>query len=207
MKTIHVKLIVTVVLMVAVFAAAGQPARGNKNVKKENTGVVRKSETGPKNARSTVDTRKVREINRSAQGREIRRVEPNYRASATPARVKVPNHFQGNRHYRYVPSYGHTIKNFNKKPVVFHSGSSKFYFHNNHFYRYHNGVGYIWVENPYGMVFPKLPKGSVLVHIGGRPYFQYGDVYFVHHRVGYEVISLPARYYKARPVIHISASF
>ena len=64
MKTIHVKLIVTVVLMVAVFAAAGQPARGNKNVKKENTGVVRKSETGPKNARSTVDTRKVREINR-----------------------------------------------------------------------------------------------------------------------------------------------
>lgn len=217
MNTRKIKLLVTIVLMGAVFAAAGQPGRGNqndnrgnKNEKKETKGFEKKNDSR-EYARNKGEYRPVnREINqRDAYKREVRRVEDNrkYRAEAVPVKARVPNHFHGNKHYRYVPNYGHTVKHFKGKPVVFHTSSSRFYFYNDHFYRYHNGIGYIWVESPYGMIFPQLPNGSVLVHIGGRPYFRYGNVWFVHHRRGYEVVSVPARFVNPRPVIHISASF
>lgn len=217
MKTINLKLFVTIVLMGAVFAATGQPARGSNNQnrgnsdKKKETAKVEKRKDYRNNVQYRGESRPVnRELNRSGvKYRDNRKVESNrnYHVYSAPVKVKTPKHFQGNKNYYYAPRYGHTVSYFHTSPVVFHAKGNKFYFHNDHFYRYRKGIGYVWIDNPYGMVFPRLPHGAIRVHINGRPHYRIGDVYFVHNPYGYEVVSLPARYYKSRPVIHISASF
>ena len=216
MKTRNLKLMLSIALMGAVFAAAGQPARDsgndnrNKNYNRKESLKPEKKSNYRENAHYRGESRPVqKELHHRSPARDIRRAEPGpgYRADAVRPGAKAPDHFKGNKHYRYIPRYGHTVKHFSGKPVVFHTGTSRYYFHDNHFYRYHNGIGYIWIDNPYGMVFPSLPRGSVLVHINGRPFYRYGSVYFVNHRHGFEVVSLPVRYQIARPVIHISASF
>jgi hypothetical protein len=238
MKTKFYTLLATIVLMGAVYAAAGQPARGSgndnraiPNEKRQNNQIGKKNNP-QENIRYKGEERPVnrnlnqraipnqnvrRSDNRTAvsqnrintANRETRVKKPvnNYKVHHAPARVAVPKHFSSNRYYYYTPKYGHTVRKFHSAPVVFYAKNNPYYFHNDHFYRYYRGIGYVWIENPYGMIFPRLPHGTVMVHINGRPYFRYGNVYFAAHRRGYEVISVPAKYYKARPVIHISASF
>lgn len=217
MKTINLKLYVTIVLMGAVFAAAGQPARGSNNqnrgksAKKEEAVKIEKRNDYRDNVRYKGENRPVnRELNRSGVTyRENRKVDnrKNHTVYTAPAKVVTPKHFKGNKNYYYAPRYGHTVRHFHSSPVVFHAKGTKYYFHNDHFYRYHKGIGYVWIDNPYGMVFTRLPHGAIRVHINSRPYYRVGDVYFVQNPYGFEVVSLPARYYKTRPVIHISASF
>jgi hypothetical protein len=173
MKTLNLRLFVTILLMGAVLAVAGQPARGSKNEnhgtrneKKETYKLDKKSDYRD-NIRFRGEERPVRkELNH----REIRRHEApraynykpsdEYRAHASPARVRVPDHFRNYRHYYYAPAYGHVIRTFPASPVVFHVRGAKYYFHNDHFYHYRKGVGYVWIENPYGMIFPRLPQGA-----------------------------------------------
>lgn len=220
MKTNHFRLFITIVLMVAAFASAGQPARGSKNENHEKKSEGKESFRPEKKGdyRDNIRFRgEERPVRKEFNHREIRRYEApraydykpskDYRAHASPARVRVPDHFRGYRHYYYAPAYGHVIRTFPVSPLVFHMRGAKYYFHNDNFYHHRKGVGYIWIENPYGLVFPRLPHGAVQVHIGGRPYFRIGNVFFTHHPAGFEVVKIPARYYKARPVIHISASF
>jgi hypothetical protein len=217
MKTIHLKLFVTIVLMGAVFAATGQPARGSNNQnrvnsdKKKETAKVEKRKDYRNNVQYRGESRPVnRELNRSGvKYRDNRKVESNrnHTVYSAPVKVKTPKQFQGNKNYYYAPRYGHTVRHFHTSPVVFHAKGNKFYFHNDHFYRYHKGIGYVWIDNPYGMVFNRLPHGAIRVHINGSLHYRIGDVYLVRNPYGYEVVSLPARYYKSRPVIHISASF
>jgi len=217
MKTIHFKLLLTIAAMVAVLASAGQPARGskndnrgNQNDKKEAVRMDKRSDYRD-NVRYRGDNRPVnRELNsRVIENRPVRRESPPQKVYThnVPVKAKVPAHFHGDRYYYYAPKYGHAVRKFHSSPIVFHARGDKFFFYNDHFYRYHKGIGYVWIENPYGMVFHKLPHGTVLVHIGGRPYYRYGNVFFAHGPYGFEVVRLPARYYLSRPVIHISASF
>lgn len=217
MKTNISKLLVTILLMGAVHSAAGQPARGSQNDNRGNQKEKKETFNPEKNnhprnhIRYKGESRPVpKELNhRDIKYREARRVETarKYHVHTSPARVKIPQHFHGNKHYYYTPEYGHTLRYLHSAPVVFRVKGGKYYFHNDHFYRYHKGVGYVWIDNPYGMIIPGLPHGAVLVHINGRPHFRVGNQFFVRHPAGFELVALPARYHITRPVIHISATF
>lgn len=217
MKTLSLKLLPTIAAMVAVIASADQPAsgsqndtRGYQNDKKQSVQLEKRSDYR-ENVRYRGEDRPVnREINRrEIEYRPVKRANPpkTVYTNQSPVKVKVQNYFNGNRYYNYTPKYSHAVRDFHNTPVVFHAKVNKFYFHNDHFYLYHKGIGYVWIENPFGMVFSKLPQGTIMVHINGKPYYRYGNVFFVHSPYGFEVVQLPVRYYKARPVIHISANF
>lgn len=205
----------TMVLMGAVIAATGQPARGSKN---DNRGykndkgrdvVMEKKKDYRDNIRYKNGERPVkREDIRDYKYHEARKKQEvnRYHVNKAPHRHEIPAHFRGNSHYRYIPAYGHTVRYFPSSPVVFKAKNTKYYMYSGHFYRYHKGIGYIWVENPYGLVINHLPHGAVMVRINGVPHFRLGNVYFTVHPHGYEVVALPARYY-SRPMIHVSASF
>jgi hypothetical protein len=217
MKTNTSKLLITILLMGAVYASAGQPARGSQNdnrgnqKEKKETFKPEKNNHPSQNIRYKGEQRPAsKELNqRDIKYRDVRRVETarNHYTRASAERVKIPQHFHGNKHYYYAPKYGHTLKYLHSAPVVYNVKGRKYYFHNDHFYRYHKGVGYVWIDNPYGMIFPRLPHGAVLVHINGRPHFRVGNLFFVHHPAGFELVTLPARFHISRPVIHISATF
>jgi hypothetical protein len=202
MKTNKLTLLISILLMGAVFAAAGQPARGTEKNYRGNS--------NDKNRSVRIDKKKdYREYssNRNSVRHDDRRSTPYRSYKPTPERRhEMPPHFKGNKDYRYIPKYGHTVKHFRNKPVILHANAGRYYYHQGHFYRYHKGIGYIWIDNPAGIVFRALPHGAVMVRINGLPYYRVGNVYFTTHPYGYEAVMLPARYYR-RPVIHISASF
>lgn len=222
MKTRKLTLLLSILMMGAVLAVTGQPARGPNNNNRGNSANKKvavklnknKAAKGNEhmatrviNRRPDAENRPVMQRNASYNTYYTAVQQKNYKPNKKFVKVKVPNHFAGYRDYRYYPEYGHTVKHFKSKPVVFKNKGKKYYYYDGHFYNYHNKIGYVWIESPYGMVFPTLPVGTVALHIQGRPYFQYRDVYFAHHPYGYEIVQLPVRYYKPRPVIQISASF
>lgn len=205
----------TMVLMGAVIAATGQPARGSKNDHRGNKNdkgkdiVLEKKKDYRDHIRYNNGDRPVKKNDiRDYKYHESRKKQSasRYHANSATHRHEIPAHSRGNSHYRYIPAYGHTVRYFPSSPVVFRAKNKKYYMHNGHFYNYHKGIGYIWVENPYGLVINYLPHGAVMVRINGVPHFRLGNVYFTAHPHGYEVVAMPARYY-SRPVVHISASF
>lgn len=210
MKTRKLSLFVTIVLMGAVFAAAGQPGRNGKN---DNRGNKNDKNKGYKFDRNDDYRNHARyDRNQNNAERDVRyfdakkKAVKKHSASGYDHRYGVPEHFRGYREYRYIPQYGHTVRHFKVKPAVYHGKKGKYYYHAGHFYNYRPGIGYIWIENPIGLVFNDLPYGAVRVSIHGSPYYRVGDVYMVHNRYGYEIVPVQVRPV-SRPVIQISATF
>jgi hypothetical protein len=210
MKTRKLSLFVTILLMGAVFAAAGQPGRNGKNDNRGNENDKNKGYQLEK--RDDYRNHAKFDHNQNRAERDIRyhdakkKSAKNYSAYKSDNRYGVPEHFRGYKEYRYVPQYGHTVRHFKVKPEVYHGKKGKYYYHAGHFYNYRPGVGYIWIENPIGLVFNDLPYGAVRVSIHGAPYYRVGDVYMVHNRYGYEIVPVQVRPV-SRPVIQISATF
>lgn len=210
MKTRKLSLFVTIVLMGAVFAAAGQPGRNGKN---DNRGNKNDKNKGYKFDRNDDYRNHARyDRNQNNADRDVRyfdakkKAVKKHSASGYDHRYGVPEHFRGYREYRYIPQYGHTVRHFKVKPAVYHGKKGKYYYHAGHFYNYRPGIGYIWIENPIGLVFNDLPYGAVRVSIHGSPYYRVGDLYMVHNRYGYEIVPVQVRPV-SRPVIQISATF
>ncbi len=108
----------------------------------------------------------------------------------------IPWYFRNNSNYWYYPGYGHILRGFRTNPVVFYAGRTPFYFEDGFFFRYHRGIGFVWVEDPMDIWFTDLPRGAVKVRIGGRVYFRIGNAYFVTGPLGFRMEILPDRYYK-----------
>lgn len=120
----------------------------------------------------------------------------------------LPESFRSNRYYAYHPKYGHVLTKFPHNPVIFWSTARiPFYFDNGFFYRYHSGIGYVWVNDPYDLWFSELPYGAVRVRISGHTYYRLGNAYFVAGLRGFRLAVVPDRYYDYRPTIEISARF
>jgi hypothetical protein len=108
----------------------------------------------------------------------------------------IPWYFRNNSNYWYYPGYGHILRGFGTNPVVFYAGRTPFYFEDGFFFRYHRGIGYVWVEDPLNIWFTDLPRGAVKVRIGGRMYFRLGNAYFETGPRGFRLAILPDRYYR-----------
>ena len=107
----------------------------------------------------------------------------------------IPYYFRNNRNYWYYPQYGHILRGFDHNPFLFYSGRIPFFLEDGFFYRYYNGIGYVWVEDPYNLWFNELPYEAVRVRIGGEIYFRLGNVYFEPGPRGFRAVMLPDRYY------------
>lgn len=106
----------------------------------------------------------------------------------------------GHSNYFDHPRYGKVYSRFDHNPVVFKHRHGDYYYYNNHFYRYHRGVGYCVVEPPRHVYFNHLPDDCRRVRVNGQVFFQLGDVFFRPSVQGYAVVQAPVG-------IHISASF
>ncbi len=118
----------------------------------------------------------------------------------------IPASFRNNRNYWYYPGYGHILRGFRHEPFLFFAGHNRYYFDNGFFYRYYRGIGYVWVEDPFGIWFNELPHGALRVRIGGKPYFRLGNAYFKAGPRGYRLVLLPDRYYGDGPAFYLSVN-
>jgi hypothetical protein len=107
----------------------------------------------------------------------------------------VPYYFRNNNHYWYFPEYGHILRGFRHEPVIFYSGRMPYYFEDGFFYRYYSGIGYVWIEEPYGIWFNELPYAAVRVRIGGKMYYRLGNAFFRHGHGGFHLVVVPDRFY------------
>ncbi|HNQ37253.1 MAG TPA: hypothetical protein PKJ58_04780 [Prolixibacteraceae bacterium] len=214
MKTGKFTLMTAILVMAAVTGAAGQPARGNKNGNHEKNNrqeiaaqerrEVRGAGALERNRPDRVEMQK-KSFSHPSQREAIRHHHQGY----TPYYRKhhVPKAFYGNKHYKYHPKYGHVIKRFAVPPVRIWAGQDPFWYSDGFFYRYHKGLGYVWVEEPWDIWFSALPYDAIRVRIGGHLYYRLGNAYFTAGPRGFRLAMLPDRYYHASPAIQITARF
>ena len=106
-----------------------------------------------------------------------------------------PYSYRFHRHYYHHPGFGHVIRRFEHRPVVFFHGPHRYYCHDGHFFRYRRGVGYVLATMPFGVVFDYLPHNYERVYINGYLYFRVGNLFFEHSDLGFRLVHYPERYY------------
>jgi hypothetical protein len=100
----------------------------------------------------------------------------------------TPYHFRSNLNYRYVHNYGHVVREFNNRPIILKSGVNSFYLSDGYLYRYHSGVGYVWMDRPHTIYFQYMPSYARRVIIHGNIYFKIGNSYFEKTVHGFRLI-------------------
>lgn len=216
MKTTIFKLFVTTFTLATVIgtsasSALAQRGKGHDNKEEKKNYQFEKKAHPQTRQKETYDRREAtrrdyRYDNHRYDNRRDVRSHPDYRSDRDRYTHRIPEPFVKNRYYHYHPKYGHVVSRFAHSPKIFHSRSGKYYFCDGYFYRHQPGIGYIWVESPRNLVFERIPSGAVQVWINGHAYFRIGNIYLASGPFGYEVVTLPARYYPT-PGIHISAHF
>ena len=116
------------------------------------------------------------------------------------------NHVQhnkyANKHYRHNDNwyrdgkYGVVYREFYEKPVRFRYRNCNYYYHAGHYYRHHNGIGYVRVTLPGHIVIERLPANSKRFTVHGHHYYRCGNLVF--ERYGHK--------YKVRPQLSIQLS-
>ena len=106
----------------------------------------------------------------------------------------------GHSNYFEHPRYGRVYNRFDRNPIVFSHRMGDYYYYNDHFYRYNDGIGYCVVEPPRNVYFSYLPEDCRRVHINGHVFFRVGDLYFQTSSYGYAMVPSPLE-------VHISARF
>ncbi len=92
--------------------------------------------------------------------------------------------------FRY-PSRGAVVNRIPPGHRVYSHRGSRYHYHDGIWYRPF-GSHFMVVVPPIGLVVPILPSAAVVLTIGGRPYYRYGSVYYVHQHDGYRVVEPPA---------------
>lgn len=106
-----------------------------------------------------------------------------------------PHSYLFHRYYVHHPVYGHVIRKFTVRPVIFNHNGIKYYCYDGHFFRRVRGIGYVLVDIPFGMTFDSLPRSYERVHINGDLYFRIGNIFFERTNFGFVLIHYPERYY------------
>ena len=107
-----------------------------------------------------------------------------------------PHSFVYYKNYYHHPRFGHVIRSFDFRPVVFIHNHHRYYCFDGHFFRYHRGVGYILVDLPFGFTFDLLPAGYYeRAYINGYLYFRVGNLFFESTVYGFSLVHFPERYY------------
>lgn len=107
-----------------------------------------------------------------------------------------PYSFVYYKNYYHHPRFGHVIRSFDFRPVVFLHNHLRYYCFDGHFFRYRPGVGYILVDLPFGFTFDLLPAGYYeRAYINGYLYFRVGNLFFESTAFGFSLVHFPERYY------------
>ena len=107
-----------------------------------------------------------------------------------------PTSFVYYKYYYHHPRYGHVIRRFDFRPVVFIHNHNKYYAFEGHFFRYRSGIGYILVDLPFGFTFDVLPSAYYeRAYINGYLYFRVGNLFFESNGNGFSLVHYPERYY------------
>lgn len=106
-----------------------------------------------------------------------------------------PYSYRYHKHYYYNSHYGHVIRKFVYRPVMFVHNHQNYYCYDGHFFRYRHGIGYVLVNLPFGFTFERLPYGYEQVYINGYVYFRVGNLFFESSPFGFKLVHFPDRYY------------
>ncbi|MBN1819611.1 MAG: hypothetical protein JXR31_16780 [Prolixibacteraceae bacterium] len=102
-----------------------------------------------------------------------------------------PHAYLYNKYYFHHPKYGHVIRRFINKPVIFVYNHVPYYCYDGYFYNYRRGIGYILTDLAYNLIFPELPYGYETVYINGYVYFRVGNLFFEYVGNGYQLVYYP----------------
>lgn len=100
-----------------------------------------------------------------------------------------PNHYQ--KRYSNHPKYGRVYQRFDHNPYVFRHSHGNYYYSDNQFYTYRDGIGYCATEPPRQVYFRDLPFNCSRENVNGQVFFRNGDLYFSHSPRGYEIVPAP----------------
>ncbi len=106
-----------------------------------------------------------------------------------------PYSYRYYKYYYHHPYYGEVISRFINPPLVFIHNNIRYYCYDGHFFRYHEGIGYILVDMPFGTVFNYIPVDYDRVYINGYQYFRVGNLFFEYDNIGFHLIHYPERYF------------
>jgi len=93
--------------------------------------------------------------------------------------------------YTTHPRYSRVYQRFEHTPYVFRHSHGNYYYSDNQFYTYRDGIGYCVSEAPRDVYFNELPFECSRVNINGRVFFRNGDLYFSHSSRGYVIVPAP----------------
>lgn len=92
------------------------------------------------------------------------------------------------------PTYGRVYHRFEREPYVLRHSHGNYYYSNNRFYTYRNGVGYCVAEPPRHVYFRELPFHCTRVYSNGREYYRNGDLFFRLSASGYVIVPAPVEF-------------
>ena len=98
------------------------------------------------------------------------------------------------RSYSNHPQYGRVCQRFDHEPVIFRHSHGDYYYSDNQFYTYRDGIGYCPIESPREVYFNDLPFDCNRVQLNGQVFFRHGNLYFSHSQRGYEIVPSPPQF-------------
>jgi len=98
------------------------------------------------------------------------------------------------RAYYDHPKYGRVYNRFKNEPYVFRHSHGDYYYSDNRFYTYHDGIGYCISETPRNIYFRELPFHCTRVYSNGREYYRNGDLFFRMSARGYVIVPTPVEF-------------
>ncbi len=113
-----------------------------------------------------------------------------------------PYSYRYHKYYYHHPVYGHVIRRFIHRPMVFYHNNHNYYSYDGHFFRFQRGVGYVLVDLPFGVVFDYLPHDYERVFINGYLYFRVGNLFFETTDFGFRLVHYPERYFAYQDDFH-----
>lgn len=95
-----------------------------------------------------------------------------------------------NEYYNH-PKYGRVYSRFDHNPTIFRHSNQNYYYSQNRFYTYHDGIGYCVTDAPRNVYFRELPFQCTRIYSNGREYYRNGDLYFSLSNRGYIIVPAP----------------
>lgn len=92
------------------------------------------------------------------------------------------------------PKYGRVYNKFEHKPYILRHSHGNYYYSDNRFYTYRDGIGYCVTEPPRHVYFRELPFQCTRVYSHGRHYYRRGDLFFHLSARGYVIVPPPVEF-------------
>lgn len=134
----------------------------------------------------------------------------NYRAHYDDRDYRGKGNNKHHKHYKYDrdyrayknddcgyynhPRYGKVYQRFGHKPHVLKHSHGNYYYSDNTFYTYRDGIGYCVAEPPRHVYFRELPFHCTRVYANGCEYYRNGDLFFRLSARGYVIVPAPLEF-------------